>query len=376
MGWVGGSVRAPMANRTLAQLKLELDQLSQSYDARFAGHSRVTRELRDLDDLIGRVRQVLGDLERLPRSKDRTDTEQTARDALALYRQERQAIEQAKGLGADFVDFSALRTEANLTFAKYHRHFAGQSRSTRDLGLLTEMINDLEGIEATMVELAPGLPSDVGAQADLDVVRENLKMYRGERGEIIEARSMGTQQEQAGTLGEVANGQFRIYDAHFAGKSRQTRRPGLIQRMIDTLEQVLDRMNALRDAGVRDDWHTQNIEVVSQSLGTYKTELTEIRKSREGTRFVDLQGMLGGAANEIFEEYRKNFAGSDRRTRDLALLTTICDSLAEIARQMNELDRAEPNEQNSRNLQIVTDQRVLFEREYELIEQAKQQSIQ
>ncbi|MEZ4405900.1 MAG: hypothetical protein R3A52_05445 [Polyangiales bacterium] len=365
-----------MANRTLAQIRLELDQLSQAYDARFAGHSRVTRDVSDLDDLIQRTRRALGDLEKLPRSKDRTDLETTARDALALYQGERQAIQQAKGLGADFEDFSQLRTEANLTFAKYHRHFAGQARNTRDLGLLAEMIDDLESIEEAMAELAPGLPSDVGAQQDLDVVRENLKMYRAERGEIIEARAMGTVAEQAGTLGEVANGQFKIYEAQFAGKARQTRRPGLIQRMVDSLQQVLDRMIALRDGGLRDDWHLQNIDVVTQSLGTYKTELEEIRKAREGTRFADLQGMLGGAANEVFEEYRKNFAGQDRKTRNLETLTNICDALAEIGRQMRDLGRAEPTEQNTRNLQIVTDQRVLFEREYEQIEQAKQQSIQ
>ena len=76
-------------------------------------------------------------------------------------------------------------------------------------------------------------------------------------------------------------------------------------------------------------------------------------------------GMLGGAANDAFGEYRKDFEGKDRKTRDLQLLSDICDRLGEIRRQMDELSRTGPNENNDRNLEIVNAQLLGFESEWE-----------
>ena len=359
--------------KTLSQLRAEVDQLTGEYDARFAGHSRVTRDLEDLNNIINRMRSVVGELARLPRSNDRTTLEDNARGSLTLYENERKEVMKAKGHGADFEDFDALRTEANMVFAQYNRHFAGQNRATRDLGLLAEMIEDLERIGEEMRELAPAIANipNNGAKADIDLVTDTLKLYQTERGEIIEARGMGTADEQAAALAEVANGQFKLYDEHFAGKNRLTRRPALLQRMIASLEQVLDRMRTLKSQGGVGSFNDDNIGVVEGSLGTYRTELGEVRKARQGTSFGDLQGSLGGTANEIFDEYRANFAGQDRKTRSLDLMGFIADRLAEVGRQMSELGRAEPTEMNSNNLRIVTDTRVMYEREWQRIAEAK-----
>lgn len=359
--------------KTLSQLRAEVDQITGEYDARFAGHSRVTRDLNDINNLISRIRSVVGELGRLPRSNDRTTLEDAAKTSLALYENERKEVMRAKSHGEDFEDFDVLRTEANMVFALYNRHFAGQNRATRDLGLLGEMIDDLERIGEGMRELAPAIahiPGN-GAQADIDLVADNLKMYQTERGEIIEARGAGTVDEQAAALAEVANRQFKIYDDHFAGKSRVTRRPALIQRMIANLEQVLERMKALQSQGGVNDFNRDNIGVVETALGTYRTEIAEIRKAREGTKFSDLQGSLGGDANAVFDLYRDNYAGKERKTRDLDLMSSICDQLGEIGRQMADLGRAEASEMNSNNLRIVTDTRVMYEREWQRIAEAK-----
>ncbi len=356
---------------TLSQLRAQYDEIIGTYDARFAGQSRVTRSLEDLNGILNQLRGLQTELGKLPRSRDRDEVERMAKESVALMEAERKEILKAKSLGPDFEDFDALRSEANLVFAQYHRHFADRSRTTRDLGLLAEMIDDLERIEEEMQELLPRVQGPTGPEKDLATVRENMKMYRGERGEIVEARGMGTPDEQASNLAEIANGQFKLYDDHFAGKSRVTRRPELIQRMIDNLTQVFDRMKTLREQGLRLKYNDDNMKVVEESLATYTSELAEIRKARQGTSFGDLQGMLGGAANEVFEEYKKGFAGQDRRTRNLETLSAICDRLSELGRQMALLGRAEPAELNSRNLQIVTDQRVLFEREYTEIEKVQ-----
>jgi hypothetical protein len=358
---------------TLRTIREQIDQIGAEYDARFAGQSRVTRDLSVLNDLVNRMKRAQQDLERIQRNVPATEFGQlrdTVRQSLQVYETERKEIMRVKSLGPDFEDFDALRTQANLTFAAYHRHFAGKARNTRDLGLLAELIDDLERVRDAMKELEPSIPAGHGTREDLDLVTQNIAMYTAERGEIVEARAMGTPEEQAGALAECANGQFKVYDTHFAGKSRLTRRPALLQRMIDNLTQIQDRMRTLRDQGLRTDYNDQNIQIVEESLGTYRTELEEIRKARQTTRFADLQGNLGGAANEIFKLYADNFAGQDRRTRSLQLLSDICDQLSEIGRQMWDLGRAEPSEMNDRNLQIVTEQRVMFEREYTAIEDA------
>lgn len=359
--------------KTLSQLRAEFDQITAEYDARFAGHSRVTRDLNDANNLINRTRSVVSELSRLPRSNDKSALEDSAKSSLALYENERKEIMRAKSLGADFEEFDALRTDANMVFAQYDRHFAGKNRATRDLGLLGEMIDDLERIGENMREVQPAIASipSNGAAQDIALVADNLKMYQTERGEIIEARGAGTVDEQAAALAEVANAQFKIYDDNFAGKNRVTRRPALLQRMITSLEQVLDRMRALQSQGGVSDFNRDNISIVESALGTYRAELNEIRKAREGTKFSDLQGSLGGAANDLFDEYRANFAGQDRKTRNLDLMSSICDRLGEVGRQMADLGRAEPTDLNANNLRIVTDTRVMYEREWRRIAEAQ-----
>jgi hypothetical protein len=359
---------------TLQMLRNDLEQIGAEYDARFAGQSRVTRDLAVLNDLINRMKRVQADLERMQRSIPASEfgkLRDTVRQSLQIYETERKEIMRVKSLGPDYEDFDALRTQANLVFGRYHRHFAGKPRNTRDLGLLREMIDDLERIGEAMAEIAPSIPPGHGTREDMELVAQNRKMYETERGEIVEARGMGTPEEQASTLAECANGQFRLYDVHFAGRPRQTRRPDLLQRMIDTLGEVQDRMKALATQHPSLTQNTENIHIVEQSLTTYRHELEEIRKARQATRLTDLQGMLGGTANEIFNEYGQHFAGQDRRTRDLALLSDLCDRLGEVYRQMWDLGRAEPTEMNDRNLAIVTEQLVMFEREYVAIEEAK-----
>lgn len=349
----------------------QIDQIGAEYDARFAGQSRVTRDLSVLNELVNRMKRAQQDLERIQRNVPASEFGQlrdTVRQSLQIYETERKEIMRVKSLGPDFEDFDALRTEANLAFAAYHRHFAGKPRNTRDLGLLAEIIDDLARVRDGMKELEANIPTGHGTREDLDLVTQNIEAYTNERGEIVEARAMGTLEEQAGGLAECANGQFRVYDTHFAGKARVTRRPALLQRMIDNLTQIQDRMRTLRDQGLRTDYNEQNIKIVEESLGTYRVELEEIRKARQTTRFTDLQANLGGAANELFKLYADNFAGQDRRTRSLQLLGDICDQLSEIGRQMWDLGRAEPTEMNDRNFQIVTEQRVMFEREYTAIE--------
>jgi hypothetical protein len=365
-----------MSAPAIEALKQQIDDLSSEYAARFAGHSRVTRELSDIESLVTRAKQIVGKLDALPKSAKDAEVDalaDLAKSNLELYQTERTAIAEAKQGGPAMVEFAALGTQANFVFARYRRHFAGKSRNTRDLGLLAEMVDDLQKIQTRMKTLISG-KSDQRMQDDLELVGTNIKLYVAERGEIVESRNAGTPEEQADVLAEVANLQFQVYQDHFASKSRLTRRPELLQRMIDNLKVVKERMQALKKGGVNSESNSKNIDIVQANIDMYVGELAEIRKARSGVKLADLMGNLGSAANDVMTEYRENFAGKDRATRDLDLLSRLADQLGEILRQMSALQRAEKNEMNAKNMAIVNDNLVMLESEYEEIRKAKSPS--
>ncbi len=346
----------------------ELESIASRYEAMFAGMSRSSRNLDELDALIAETKDVLKRIESIPdavRPPDLSELANTARQNVALYERERVLIVEAKRVGPEFERFAQLASSANFVFAHYRRHFAGQARSTRDVGLLDEMIDDLESIEEGMAQVVAATKS-ADFKKDLELVRQNAKMYRNEREAILEARKEGTIDERASLMANLANSQFAVYQSHFAGKSRATRRPALLMRIIEQLEGIQKQMRAL-EGKVTGDNNKKNIEIVDNQLSMYRSELEEVRAARKTTSFSDLMGMLGGAANEVFEAFRADFGGKDRKTRDAAKLSVLCDELGDIRRQMVDMSRAEDSATNESNIEIVTGQLTNFESEWEQI---------
>jgi hypothetical protein len=362
-----------MATTPKASFADELDRIAARYESQFAGQSRATRNLDEMDAIIRDTENVLKRITSIPAvaaPAGLSELAETARQNITLYKNERQFIVQAKNAPPQAEAFAPLASTANLTFARWHRHFAGKSRGTRDLGLLDEMVADLEAVREGMETIVADTKQKAFA-ADLDLVNKTLEMYASEHAAIAAAYLEGSLDDRAGMLASRANDQFKIYQEQFAGQSRNTRRPALLMRMIAQLETIQDDMRALKDAGLSEGNNTNNIGIVETQLGMFKKELTEIRSARQTTKLADLMGMLGGNANEVMAQYQENFAGKDRKSRNLDLLSKICDQLGEIRRQMADLGRAEHNAANEGNLEIVTQQLVSFEREYELIEEAK-----
>jgi len=362
-----------MANPLFERLTKELDDVSAEYEGRFAGQSRATRSVDELDGLRTRVKKVLDQLDAIPSAAQGAElirVREVAQGNLSLYDAERRAIAEAKAAGPEFEEFAPLATNANFVFARYHRHFAGKSRATRDLALLEEMVVDLQLISDEMGGVIAKKPSQNFAK-DKQLVDESIKSYKTELEEVAKAQRAGTPEEQANLLANLANDQFALYRVHFANRSRVTRRPALLQRMTKSLQRFRTRMEEIKKGGFEQTFHDTNISVVAENLRMYETELGEIRKARQGTPIADLQGALGGAANELFETYGKEFGGKARNTVPLERLTELCDLLGEIARQMSDLGRANANEMNTKNLEVVHNYLATFEREYELIEEAK-----
>ena len=356
-----------MATNLLENLRRDLDLITSTYEADFSGQSRATRDVAQIDGLIKRLKDVVARAGSIPaavQGPELISLKDEATSSLSLYENERIAILKAKEAGPVFEEFAVEATDANFVFARYARHYAGQNRSTRDIALLAEMVEELRSVQKRMSALLEEKNvSDFGR--DLDVVRQALTQYQSEIKEIDKAQKSGTSDEQAGVLATLANEQFAVYQTHFAGQARVSRRPALLMRVVDSLKTIKGRMEGLKAAGLTEDYHEKNIGIVAERLGVYETELAEIRKARQGTALPDIMGALGNAANELFEEYRQGYADKNRGQVDFAKLGQICDRLGEVKRQMRDLSRADQNDMNERNLEIVVSQLSLFETEFE-----------
>lgn len=359
-----------MATPSLADLRKQVNDLNAQYDAYFAGQPRISRDVALMDSLRESLQPVVAALETLPATSERNEVLETARKNLNLYTQESQAIRTAQGAGPDAMEAHRLATWAAFTTRRYTRHFAGKSRATRDLGLLDELLADLGRLHEDILGLAEEFTNPELTDART-TVENSLRLYQEERAAIHEARSRASADELADTLAQVANEQFRIYQDHFVGKARASRRPDLLQRVVTSLEAVLDAMQSVKANLPEHPHNTRNVETVQRQLEFYRGELTQIRAARQETKFSDLVTALGAAANQVFEEYRQHFAGQDRRTRELARMSKLCDSLYEIAHQMDDLDRVKEDDTNLQNLTIVLDNLRLYEREYDEIVKAQ-----
>jgi hypothetical protein len=362
---------------TLADtLGQELESLDREYSKDFAGQSRLTRDLDQLDKVLKRLESVIERIDQIPSAAQGPELgriRQAAAQNLELYRTERKAIERAQSVGPVFEHFAQEATSANMVFARYMRHFAGKDRSTRDVALLGELVDELKQIDKRMTGLVEQNPS-ADFSRDREVVRNNLAQYQKEIDAVQSAQTAGTPEQIASILATLANEQFAVYQAHFAGEPRVSRRPALLMRVIAALKKVRDRMKVLAEGGLTAEFNGKNLGIVEDRLGVYESELVEVRKVRQATPMPDIMAELGGAANKLFDEYRAGFSDKPRTQADVAKLGRICDKLGEIRRQMVEMSWAEDNDMNVRNLDIVTEQLVMFEGEFEAVVRAQAQS--
>lgn len=361
-----------MAKPSFKELKQQVDGIYQRYDGHFAGKPRATRDLDLLEELIEELTEVV-EVAKSSMNGGRDPAMisllEMAQQNLEVYQGEHSAIVSAQAMGPTSVMAARVVMEANLTFGRYYRHFARRERRTRDLGLMEELIEELEGVERRMKAVAEEEGEELAA--NLEVVSSNLEMYRREEAAIRSARQEGSAQERADLMATLANDQFALYRGHFAGKARHTRRAELLRRIIKQLEEIRSVMRELKRRGLHSSANDRNMRIVTENLKVYKQEVREITKAKSGLTTDQIAGSLGGAANDIMAVYRADFAGQDRATRDLDQLSLLCDQMAEIALQMRAIDEEEPSEMNSKNLDIVLDAWMLYDSEYRRVVEAK-----
>ncbi len=359
---------------SVEELEGELKALEKEYEEAYSGKDRHAVETGPLEELAARLDGTVRKLEAigaLTAGESAAALHKALSDRKAFFEREMVLIRAAREMGGSFERFAAEGTAANFAFDRYVRHFAGQSRDTRDIGVLKELIEELKQIKKRMLAVA-GKKVPEALQRDVDIVTQNIERYQVEEREIPKAQASGTVEQQADRLATLANNQFGIYQRFFAGQSRITRRPGLLVRVIDNLKKYRTAMFELKSKGFKSESNDGNIGIVEGRVQAYEKELAEIRKVRSQVKLSDIMGALGGAANELFEEYRKDFAGKDRKTVDLAQLGDLLDKIDEIRRQMEELGRVEKNETNLKNQAVVRDYQASWVREHQAVKAAQQ----
>lgn len=362
-----------MATLNLKDFRDQTQAIYDEYTARFGGKPRATRKLGDLDNLISRLETLVGQARAtagLNRDPALSSLIEQAVENLEIYDRERKEIARVQAQGTETVEASTLATWANLVFGQYHRHFAGKGRATRDVGLLNEMISELELVEAQMKKILAAKDL-ISVRKDLKTVRSNIALYKAEREHILNARHNAKPEELASYLASIANEQFAIYNFHFAGQPRISRRSSLMHRVIASLEEIREQMTKLKNNGYESEQNDGNIKIVEAQLETYRDEFDHIQNARREAQVESLPGNYGAAANRAMDKYRENFAGQNRATRDLELLSRICDELLDQARLMRELDQTQYFEANRDNLNIVLDSASVYQNEYNEIRKAQ-----
>jgi hypothetical protein len=339
--------------------------LHDRYRKAFVGRSRATRDLAVLDAIISDTAAflpALGQSQTL-----RTQVE----ERLTLYRAEREAIAQIQAGGADAVAAWRNVEWSDLSFSRYARDYAGQSRFTRDVALLDELATEQAAWHAaagaTAARLGESRLSEQVAQ-----MKKHAELYRAEVGEVQKAQAGMPPADRVGALATRANRQFALWRLHFEGRPRASRRPGLLRRIVAELEAVHAAMEATRGAGITSNTHAENIAKVADRVRHHREELAKIEEARTNTPTQQLVGMLGDDANRFISRYRTEFAGKSREGRDLNVLAELCEAMHEIARNMNAVAAERGAEgQNAKNLTVVLDHLKVMEREFSTIRKAK-----
>src|SRR5690606_2121008 len=138
-----------------------------------------------------------------------------------------------------------------------------------------------------------------------------------------------------GRLGQLANDQFDIYRVHFAGLSRLSRRPELLERVVETLEHILSEMQRLTAAGFSVDFNARNQEIVRDRLATYQQELEEVRAVRMDASLPEVMDALAIGVNALLSEYGERYAGKPRTEVEPQRLSELCDLMGELEQQMH-----------------------------------------
>ena len=264
---------------------------------------------------------------------------------------------------------SDLHRRLSTNDMRYALHFAGHPRLTRRPELLASMMADAE---AVLVD-ARSLKQGTDRQAITQSAERQRDLYRTEREAIVQLQAqMGPLAREASLLGARANLLFHRYTRHFAGQNRGSRDGTYLRDMISELSQLHAQMQAIladQDIeGLRAD-----IAVVEGRLVQFRTESTHIAAAQTEAAPDDQAGALANVANNLFGQYKVNFAGLPRVTRRPELLVRLVEALEAVRERMKALQvQGLHDEHNAGNIGIVENRLQMWTQELAAIRGERQ----
>jgi hypothetical protein len=247
------------------------------------------------------------------------------------------------------------------------RHIAGRPRPTVDLMHLHEIVDRLDAL-ARRVASVPALK---------DALAARLGLLRPEVEACTEARLAPLSHAQrADVLAARTNQQFLLYRRLFAGRTRLTRRPELLQRIFINLQMILHEMGHVDSAQLPAPGdHRANIELVTRELERLTEEGSHIVTERKHATRDELIRQLGADVNAELVEYRRAVEHKDRELVDLEVLAGICDRLGDLAHQMLGLADRTKDTVHLANLRLASRSLAIYEYEYLQVSEAKHHHI-
>jgi hypothetical protein len=259
------------------------------YFRHFAGENRATRnpvlleriisELEQIDDQLAELEDGMGEL-------GVSDDREAIADNLEMYRNEYDKILEAQRSGDKQERVSLLAHLANRQFSRYQDFYAGKPRPSRSTRLIEEIIDSLEEIGTRMEQLSEEGITTVQNRRNLDIVEEQLSVYREEKNKIEAMKADLTLDEHVNYLGQAANGVFEVYRDEFAGKSREDRDLEQLARLTEDLFEIAGELTGVLEDS---DPTTNDIYgVVTDHLTMFQSEYEKIwRAKRDGQQQAD-----------------------------------------------------------------------------------------
>jgi hypothetical protein len=363
-----------MSRGTLESLKALGAKLDARWSREFAGMPRHTREIDVLDKMVEKAASIVRKAKPL-KGTAADALKASGAERLALFQKERAAIAEARYDKPEIGEVFRIGRDVDADYARWRRHFAGQDRRTRDLALLEGLVARLKAAHARLVAIQAGQPEVVGAEFVRDLGTQ-VELLRDELSEISKARRALVGADRVIAAVSVAHGAVRRYRTHFAAQSRLAADSLLLESLIAVMEASLAEADAVAETVWSE--HAQAADL-ARDLGTLREELgiwlneRPLIAAAQAAATPEARGAaLATVANALFSRYQQDFAGQARATRDLALLTTLCDRLTDVDGQMRALSELTSDPVLRKNQAIVEERLRLWEAEWMEISRAKQ----
>jgi hypothetical protein len=364
-----------MSKGSYESLKSQSDKLDSRWQREFAGKPRHTRDLGVLDGMIEKAEGVVRKAKAL-RGESGEALRRYAGEQLALFVKERAAIAEAKFERPEIASVHELGRAIDATTAVWRRHYAGQDRRSRDLVRLEALATELASLYERLGTIAAAHPDLVKLEG-LEGIGNQLDLLRTEVKAVGEAKAaLAGRDRVVNAFTEAQQGLDR-YRAHFAGQPRASCDPSILEAIVTRLDASLAILDAATDDekdGIDD--FDKNHAVVREQRDLYRQELGLVKTARAAAPIRDRSGLLGGAANAVFQKYQEHFAGQNRATRDLRLLSDMCERLVDVAAQMKELSEQHDDLVARKNLEIVDERIKVYESEWIEIQKARAAAAQ